>query len=329
MAASVRPSSLPLLTVVMAVHDGARHLPAQLASVRAQSVVDFVLLARDDGSRDDSWALLSRAAAEDPRILPSRVPPPGRGAAATFAALLAEVRTPFFALADQDDLWHPEHLRRGLEALAASPEADLTHSDLALVDEEGRPLGVRLWERLGLRPVAGRRPRAILLRNTVTGASVVARTRLLKRALPIPAGVEHHDWWLALAAASGGGLLPRPEPTVFYRQHAAQLLGARRLDWRSFHRRLRARGQSLGEHLRRRRRTLLVVYTEASRRFSGIPRGLIVFLRAPWPLRSLLFPVHVLVLALVAPEPGFGWVLREAFVNAWPTGREKNVRIPS
>ena len=309
----------------MAVHEGARYLEAQLASIRAQSVRDFVLLARDDGSRDPSWAILVAAAAADSRLRPSRVAR-SQGVVATFAALLAEVRTPFFALSDQDDLWHPEHLARGLAALDADPEADLTYSDLELVDEEGRPLGERLWARFGLRPVRGRRPAPLLLRNTVTGATVVARSRLLARALPIPAEVPMHDWWLALAAAAGGGLLPRPTPSVFYRQHPHQLLGARPPGLRTFFRKLKAREETLAGHLRRRRRHLLALHKATRKRFpDAVPRGLGVFYRVPWPLRILLAPLHALVLATLSPEPGLRWIFREVFVNALPSGGTRRV----
>jgi len=311
-----RPSA-SLLTVVMAVHDGARFLPAQLASIRAQSFRDFVLLARDDGSRDGSWAILSAAAAEDPRVRPSRVAR-ARGAVAAFAALLAEVRTPYFALCDQDDVWHPEHLRRAIEALEAAPEADLTHTDLELVDEEGRPLGERLWTRLGLKPVR-RRPSSLLVRNTVTGAAAVGRTRLLERALPIPENAPMHDWWLALAAASGGGILPRDEPTVFYRQHPAQLLGARARGWALLPY-LHARGLTLAQYLRRWRKQKIDFHEEALRRFAPLRRWRILLRleREPWVLRVLTAPLYALLLALAAPEAGLRRILTDTLVEILP-----------
>ena len=305
----------------MAVHEGARYLEAQLASIRAQSVRDFVLLARDDGSRDPSWAILVAAAAADPRLRPSRVARP-QGVVATFAALLAEVRTPFFALCDQDDLWHPEHLARGLAALDADPEADLTYSDLELVDEEGRPLGERLWARFGLRPVRGRRPAPLLLRNTVTGATVVARSRLLARALPIPAEVPMHDWWLALAAAAGGGLLPRPTPSVFYRQHPHQLLGARRVRWWRLNRDLHARGETFTAYIRRYRKERMALHEAAVRRFPTLrPWRLLPLLeRQIWPVRVLAAPLYALLLYRAAPEAGVWKALSETLaLVVWPS----------
>jgi hypothetical protein len=138
-----------------------------------------------------------------------------------------------------------------------------------------------------------------------------------------------HDWWLALAAAAGGGLLPRPAPTVFYRQHPHQLLGARPPGLRTFFLRLRTREETLAGHLRRRRRHLLALHQAIRKRFpDAVPRGLGVFYRVPWPLRILLAPLHALALAVLSPEPGLRWIFREVFVNALPSGGTRLVSPP-
>ena len=56
------------------------------------------------------------------------------------------------------------------------------------------------------------------------------RRRLLDIALPFPPNCLVHDWWLAVAAASerAGGLCLIDEPLIFYRQHASNVIGARK-----------------------------------------------------------------------------------------------------
>ena len=63
---------MPSLSILLPTYNGARFLAEQVESIRAQTFTDWRLLICDDGSTDDTVALLARLAA-DPRIavLPS------------------------------------------------------------------------------------------------------------------------------------------------------------------------------------------------------------------------------------------------------------------
>jgi hypothetical protein len=81
-------------------------------------------------------------------------------------------------------------------------------------------------ERRALR--GGRALDALLRRNLVTGATMVIRRTLLDTALPIPQGWIH-DEWLALIAASQGGVVFDQKSLVRSRQHGANQIGAAHL----------------------------------------------------------------------------------------------------
>jgi len=68
------------------------------------------------------------------------------------------------------------------------------------------------------------------LQNVVTGCAVLVNRSAVERSLPFPDEVVLPDWWLALVAASAGGLAYLPEPCSSYRQHRANVVGAR--GWR-------------------------------------------------------------------------------------------------
>lgn len=55
---------------------------------------------------------------------------------------------------------------------------------------------------------------------------------LVELATPIPPGVVVHDWWIALCAAAAGEIHYQPQPTILYRQHGANHIGAGGF-WRS------------------------------------------------------------------------------------------------
>jgi glycosyltransferase involved in cell wall biosynthesis len=112
----------PLVSVLLPVRNGARTLPAALASLRGQTFADFEVLLLDDGSDDGSPALAS--ALGDPRI---RVLSDGvrRGLAARLNEGVRQARGSFVARMDADDLCFPERLERQLRFLQQHPEVDL------------------------------------------------------------------------------------------------------------------------------------------------------------------------------------------------------------
>lgn len=231
----------PEVLVLLPVYNGARFLRQQLDSIIAQEACAPRILLRDDGSRDGSQAILREYAARYPAACSLLEEPRGNlGARGAFALLMqhavsllqASRESVRVALADQDDVWHPERLARGLACLeraeAEHPrEPLLVHSDLRLIDACGREIAPSMMQYQGLNP-AGVEFVSQLLVNTVTGCTVLMNAALLRRALPIPEQAMMHDWWLSLVASRFGRILYIDEPLVDYRQHANNTLGARR-----------------------------------------------------------------------------------------------------
>ena len=225
------PPPAPRVAILLSTFNGAPFLPAQLESFLAQTVPDWVLYWRDDGSSDDTIAIME-AFASGPAAGRCRfVPGPGHlGATESFMALLraaAPSGLPL-AFADQDDVWLPEKLALALEALNQGSGPALYCSRQKLVDDALTPLG----ESAPLR-----RPPcfpAALTQNIATGCTVVlnpAAAALVAKSRAPSASL--HDWWSYLVVtASGGRVIADPTPTVLYRQHASNLVGAPASMWR-------------------------------------------------------------------------------------------------
>ena len=102
--------TLPTVSLLLPVRDGARHLPEALESLRAQTFTDFELIVVDDGSRDDSAAI---AEAYDARVLRQ-----GReGLVAALERGRAAASGRFLARMDADDVALPERLELQVAAL--------------------------------------------------------------------------------------------------------------------------------------------------------------------------------------------------------------------
>jgi glycosyltransferase involved in cell wall biosynthesis len=231
----------PRIAILLPTWNGERFLRAQVDSLLAQDYPDFIIVCRDDGSRDASPAIIAEYAAR----LPQRfhvVPADGRnlGASGSFGFLLEYVLAHKAALglasawvmpSDQDDVWHPDKLRRSMARMqtleAAHPGLPLlVHGDLEVVDESLASIAPSFVRYQGLQPLRNSLAR-LLVSNTVTGCTALCNEALLRRALPIPAAAVMHDWWLALVAGAFGRLSFIDEPLLLYRQHGANTLGAR------------------------------------------------------------------------------------------------------
>ncbi len=217
------------VAILMALHNGAAHLAEQLASFAAQDHADWVLIASDDGSRDGGPALVRgwlAATGRDGRVIDG----PEAGFAANFLHLLgaAGPDVPYAALSDQDDVWLPARLARGVAALGALPAGvpGLWCCRSLVSGPNLEPLG--FTAPVPLPPSFGN----ALVHNIAAGHAILlnrAALDLVQATLPAVAGLPlpAHDWWLyLLVTGAGGRVLSDPEPLVLYRQHHANAIGA-------------------------------------------------------------------------------------------------------
>lgn len=232
--------------ILLATYNGARYLPALLASLEAQTEAGFRVLISDDGSSDGTLPLLQEWAVRLGRGRAQILSFPDRagGARGNFARLLAASDAAYVLFADQDDVWHPEKVAQTLAALKALEAAHgreaacLAFCDLRVVEADLTVRHPSLWAFQGLDTEAGLHPRHLLMENVVTGCAMGINAAARRIALPIPAAAIMHDWWLALCCAFAGHVTAIPQALIDYRQHGGNDVGASR--W-SLYQRLVAR----------------------------------------------------------------------------------------
>ena len=132
--------SQPLVTVLLPVYNGAAHLRESIASILAQSLRDFELLAIDDGSTDETPAILAGVADRRIRILRNER---NLGLIATLNRGIREALGAYIARQDADDLSDPGRLDAQVARLEAEPELALLGCSYRRIDEAGREEGLR------------------------------------------------------------------------------------------------------------------------------------------------------------------------------------------
>jgi glycosyltransferase involved in cell wall biosynthesis len=218
--------------ILLATYNGERFLREQLESLLAQTHGDWRLLVRDDGSTDRTEAILEEAQAEHPERIDIVRDDFGRlGATRNFLRLLELSRGPYIMFSDHDDVWLPDKIRVSLTALRQAEEESpnlpmLVHTDLTVVDAALQHLADSFWQVRRIQ-IDDRDPLSSLVHlNGVTGCTILMNRRAREVSLPAPAHVRLHDWWIALNVASKGRIISLAQPTVLYRQHETNAIGA-------------------------------------------------------------------------------------------------------
>lgn len=210
----------PLVSVALCTYNGARYLEQQLQSLSAQTHAALEIVAVDDGSTDGTVELLQSHSMHEPRLRVF-VNPANLGLKRNFEKALSLCQGAFISPCDQDDIWAPE---KTAVLLAAIGTHAMAYCDSELIDDDARPLGVRVSDIRRLGPIHSAAPFAF--GNCVSGHAMLFRQSLLARAMPIADGF-FHDWWLAAVAASQGGVVYADRCLVQYRQHEGSVTDIR------------------------------------------------------------------------------------------------------
>jgi glycosyltransferase involved in cell wall biosynthesis len=224
-----------VIDILLATCNGALYLPEQLDSILAQTCRGWRLLVRDDGSLDGTREILENYRSRHPDVI-MIIPNEGQnlGACGNFSWLLEQADASYVMFCDQDDVWLPDKIETTLAAMkelerqhgAAKPL--LIHTDLMVVDERLNRLGDSLWLFQCTRPQRLTKLSRVLMQNFATGCTVMINRTLRDLAVPVPAEALMYDWWLALVATAFGRVAAVERPTVLYRQHGRNDIGAAR-----------------------------------------------------------------------------------------------------
>lgn len=199
---------------------------------------NWTLLVRDDGSEDNTRDVLEKLAAKDKRIRCIHDTCGSLGVSRNFGELMRVAwieGADIIFFSDQDDVWLPTKMMEQIDALNKMEDSYgrdtpiLVYSDLEVVDRGLHPIHHSFMRYQSLTHEAQFPLQVLLTQNFVTGCATVINRSLLKLAVPLPADVVMHDWWLALCAAACGQIGYLPNSTLQYRQHDSNQIGAKRI----------------------------------------------------------------------------------------------------
>ena len=206
------------ITVVLPVRNGAAFVASAIDSVLAQSFRGVRLLVSDNGSIDETPAVVS-AYLSDPRVrMVTRTE--GYDMLSHFNKCLDMVETPYYMLLCHDDyLCDPTALEKAYRALEEHPQISTVYCDLEFVDRSGKRIVTRRFGRAGVIPGDRVARSAVIATRNLFGIPLLVRTRALAgarydRELPYTADVD-----LSVALACHGSIFHIAEPLIANRYH--------------------------------------------------------------------------------------------------------------
>lgn len=220
-----------MISVCIPTFNGEQYIRAQLESILVSPLVSEVIVS-DDGSGDKTVDIVQSFS--DLRI--KLVHGPHKGLIRNYEFLLSLAAEEYIFLSDQDDIWLPNKVE---VMLASLRNFDLVVSDCAVVDGELNVLYPSFFALLDSGPGLIRN----LLRNRYLGCCMAFRRSLLNHALPFPAHLPMHDWWLGLVAELFGRVGFIGQPLMMYRRHGnnaspaaekSRISISKRLHWRAY-----------------------------------------------------------------------------------------------
>jgi glycosyltransferase involved in cell wall biosynthesis len=134
------PSSLkpPIVSVVVPVYNGERFVPEMIRSMQAQTFREWDCVIVDDGSKDNTLALIHSLIGDDPRFRAVSQANQGPSAARNYGLTLIDPRSQYVTFMDSDDIWMPDALEVLVAAIERDPVSVGAHALGRCIDEFSR-----------------------------------------------------------------------------------------------------------------------------------------------------------------------------------------------
>ena len=224
------------VAILVATYNGEKYLAEQIESLLNQTYKNFVLYIRDDNSTDATMEIINKYTNRFPekiiKVTDDRI---AKGAYNNFMFLLEYVyglnKYNVFMFCDQDDYWLEDKIAITLKAYKDIQENDvpiLVHTDLNVVDASLNIISKSFIKYSNLNG-SYKNFNNYLIQNNVTGCATLVNKKLVDLVKFDLQDMCMHDWYFALIASAFGKIIYIDKPTINYRQHSNNVLGAKKV----------------------------------------------------------------------------------------------------
>ena len=204
----------PLVTVIIPCYNHAAYVSRSVISVLDQDFPGIQLVVIDDGSHDDSIAILEALARD--RVF-TIVQQANSGICRTLNRGVREfAKGEWIALLASDDFWRPDKIRLQIDALRAMPDARFCFSQAREFHDEASLEGGRVF------PSEVRQGRVldrVFIRQHVPAGTMMFARSLFDELDGFDETLREEDWDFVIRSAAASPFCAVPQPLLFYRAH--------------------------------------------------------------------------------------------------------------
>lgn len=212
----------PVISIILPVYNGGRFLSLALKSVLQQTFTDFECILVNDGSTDDSEAIIQTFT--DSRIIYVKNEK-NSGLIFSLNRGIEMARGKYIARMDADDICLPQRLEKQYEYLELHPETAVVATSIIFINNEGEHTGQ--WEldkkTITYSSIKNEMPRS----NCIAHPGVMIRTDIIRklRYKSYQRNIEDYDLWLRML--NRGYKIEKMEtPLLLYRIHETSITGS-------------------------------------------------------------------------------------------------------
>lgn len=220
------------IDILMASYNSEKYIESQIDSILNQTYNDYHIYINDDISTDSTLNILQNYKKQYNNIFSISQNSKRQGIKENFSTLMDKSNADYIMFADHDDVWFDNKIEityKEMTALEKKYSATIpllvftdktvTDSSLNIINHSHNKS-----EKLNTKNISFNR---LLMGNVVSGCTIMINKPLKEICGHINKNAIMHDYWIALTAAAFGHISYIDKPTMYYRQHGSNTLGAK------------------------------------------------------------------------------------------------------